>query len=919
MKINHILTESMLFEQQLREDPIYKNFYSVGRMIVEYKIPQDQIQQIFKAVADGAAAGGNVDKEGDEPVSNRTLLGKGADVASKISGYFDDVKNKISQSDFVQGFDVAVDNIQGKILNAAGGEKGAVGKALAKYREFAHKHPVMQGAIYSGLIALAGISGAGLGGAAILGGIKVFDKLLQGDKASSALWSGFKTGAMAYGASKLGDYIKGQNQQAPANPDDFGAATTSDVTSIAGQPVIPGQPLSDTQMAVMQQSMAAGNTYPPEIMAQYNAQLSGGAGAVAQGAGNAVSGGGVPGQFDGGQYTVMKGDTLGHIAQANGVKVQDLKGLNPQIDFSKALQPGMNIELPPAGDNAGSVWQGYTGGTYGDQAASVAKGAGDMATQQNFVLPADSVANNEIVKAANAQAWLNADDAERLDIEQTTGMSAEKLQSIVDTNKLQPGTSPNDAALDIQSRLNTGPGPVPSDAADQVIPGQPEAGAKGLRAMEPSAPPRGANMSPDYLQKVVSGEHPRPMISADQAQKALDWQAQNGGQAGQAAADNALLGGNTPVSGGNGFSKEYLQRAADPNRVGRYMISVEKAKQLLNQSYVNPKPMLEYIDRDATVRSWVLRESMGRPRGGVALTEAGRQAVFRAVVNEGPTWDAIKSGAGKFAKGLGQGFTNPGVRNIKNMDASQMAGAQVGAVGNKLATGYGKLAGMVQKGADAVGGVVKKGWDSATNKITYDKLDLNWRKNYKEFDPTGGKGPVDSEAVADFLRKQGVKDGLISSVYKQLNIPLAAAAGADAAAKADDGATATGATGGATGGSGVDTGATGATGGATGAGKTDGQAADEFIANLIAGYKALTPPEQLEIRNELQSILATASKAAAAESVNRALSGQFKKLTTESIHAWLESNAGRSSSKRLQEAALYEISYRKAKLKKRYK
>ena len=42
--------------------------------------------------------------------------------------------------------------------------------------------------------------------------------------------------------------------------------------------------------------------------------------------------------------------------------------------------------------------------------------------------------------------------------------------------------------------------------------------------------PRGASMNPDYLSKVVSGEHPRPMISVEDAQKAIDWQSQNGGQ-----------------------------------------------------------------------------------------------------------------------------------------------------------------------------------------------------------------------------------------------------------------------------------------------------------------------------------------------------------------------------------------------------
>ena len=32
-----------------------------------------------------------------------------------------------------------------------------------------------------------------------------------------------------------------------------------------------------------------------------------------------------------------------------------------------------------------------------------------------------------------------------------------------------------------------------------------------------------------------------------------------------------------------GFSKEWLQKAADPNRTGRYMISVEKAQELLSK------------------------------------------------------------------------------------------------------------------------------------------------------------------------------------------------------------------------------------------------------------------------------------------------------------------------------------------------
>jgi hypothetical protein len=48
--------------------------------------------------------------------------------------------------------------------------------------------------------------------------------------------------------------------------------------------------------------------------------------------------------------------------------------------------------------------------------------------------------------------------------------------------------------------------------------------------MDTAQAPPGSAMDPNYLKQVISGEHPRPMISAEKAQAALDWQAQNGGQ-----------------------------------------------------------------------------------------------------------------------------------------------------------------------------------------------------------------------------------------------------------------------------------------------------------------------------------------------------------------------------------------------------
>jgi hypothetical protein len=84
-----------------------------------------------------------------------------------------------------------------------------------------------------------------------------------------------------------------------------------------------------------------------------------------------------------------------------------------------------------------------------------------------------------------------------------------------------------------------------------------------------------SNYNTQYLQQVASGEHPRPMVSVADAKAELQARA-NGKQ--QVTAPARI---DSP-SGPQGFSKEYLQKAADPNRFGRYMISIEKAQELLN-------------------------------------------------------------------------------------------------------------------------------------------------------------------------------------------------------------------------------------------------------------------------------------------------------------------------------------------------
>ena len=198
----------------------YNLWESAGQKIVEAQLTADQINQIFQQVEQGATAAGG----------NRTMLGKGKDAAGAVGQAWEDLKTKVQNSGPIKNVDAMYDKAAEQLKQATGGDQGVM-QYVEKYRAFAKKYPVAQSLIYSALIGAAGISGAGVAGAAALGLFKLVDKLLQGEKFSSAAYSGVKTGAMAYGASQIGDYFKGQ-PQAPAVP---GSVSSDEFTGTLGQ------------------------------------------------------------------------------------------------------------------------------------------------------------------------------------------------------------------------------------------------------------------------------------------------------------------------------------------------------------------------------------------------------------------------------------------------------------------------------------------------------------------------------------------------------------------------------------------------------------------------------------------------------------------------------------------------------------
>jgi hypothetical protein len=203
MKIAHIERVKLVEGLDRDASRTYRLWESAGHVLKEFQLDPKQIEQLFAQVEkDATAAGGN-----------RTAIGKGADAVGKgidtataagkaVKKAYDDLVDQVQNSGPVKNFDSLYDQGAEKLKQATGGDQGAM-KYVQKYRDFAKKHPIAQGIVYSMIIAAAGLSGAGLGGAAAIGLFKMADKLLQGEKFSTAVGKGAVAGAMAYGASQV--------------------------------------------------------------------------------------------------------------------------------------------------------------------------------------------------------------------------------------------------------------------------------------------------------------------------------------------------------------------------------------------------------------------------------------------------------------------------------------------------------------------------------------------------------------------------------------------------------------------------------------------------------------------------------------------------------------------------------------------
>lgn len=314
-RIDHQFTvESVVYA-----DPIFENWKRIGRVLSERQLSQDEIIDLFKRIEQGQAATG----------TNRTLLGKGKDIAVNIASQVSNILGKIQDSAPVAAVDVAYDQATDAIANMIGGrdaDKSKIMDAVKKYRLLVKAYPKTAGFAKAALVAIAGLATGGAGLPAIAGLTYALDSAIRGEKLSSVLGKGVGAAALTWAGQQIHTATSTPDPAATADPAAGGSSLFPDRGDFTG----------------------AMDPYWEEPV-----------GAIT---------GGSTGGMGGGTYTIQQGDQLGYIAQANGNTVKELMAANPQIDFSKALQPGQQLNLPPSGPvGVGSVWKDYPGGVYGDR------------------------------------------------------------------------------------------------------------------------------------------------------------------------------------------------------------------------------------------------------------------------------------------------------------------------------------------------------------------------------------------------------------------------------------------------------------------------------------------------------------------------------------------------------------------------
>jgi hypothetical protein len=317
-----------LKEAILVEDPIYRTWKTLGQTLVERRMSEKEILQVF---ADAEA--GMTDKATG---ANRTMLGRGKDTTMDFAGQVKDavsgVLNSIQNSVPVTAVDVAYDQATDALSKLTGGQKGKVMQAIKVYRNLVKQYPKTSGFAKAALVAIAGLATGGAGLPAIAGLTYALDSAIRGDKLSSVLGKGAGSAALATAGQAIAGALTPDAAAATAvNPAGMDYSYDNFVTAN------PNTTLSPSEFAAQQAAGGQGSATIP-------------------GATDAV-----PSRFDdivsnSADYKVKPGDTLSDILADKKINPEAFKRLpGNDIFFSpdgnpNILKAGQTIKLPDPAD-----------------------------------------------------------------------------------------------------------------------------------------------------------------------------------------------------------------------------------------------------------------------------------------------------------------------------------------------------------------------------------------------------------------------------------------------------------------------------------------------------------------------------------------------------------------------------------------
>lgn len=206
MKLDHILKEQQLIAGKkilaescggLTDEQRYivEGIYNELSPLVEASIDPATIQKIFGSIEQAVTAGGN----------NRTMIGKGVDVAKQADAMVNKVGTWLQNTTPVKAFDQKFDQLKNKINTKFPDSK--ILDAISEMGMWAKENPGKTAAIIGVLTTLAALGGGPVGGAIAGQVLRGSLELLKGEKLSTAVGKGLKTAAYGWLTGKAVELV----------------------------------------------------------------------------------------------------------------------------------------------------------------------------------------------------------------------------------------------------------------------------------------------------------------------------------------------------------------------------------------------------------------------------------------------------------------------------------------------------------------------------------------------------------------------------------------------------------------------------------------------------------------------------------------------------------------------------------------